>query len=655
MAHGADASNCAGARPQRPPRRDEATVRGANCTGQVASRLLQNGPVAADRRLERIGDRAPEPEISGACMLGSNRNVRVGRWALVGSVLALCACSSVSLAPWSPSPGAASPAPAPTDAAAPARPAAPAPAPAPSGVTPAPALESAAVAARFPDPAVDYRTPAFQPGHAGFTSNAELRSLMLGLVHDGDGRPGTTSVRLLQVGSSQTGIPLEALQFSRAPVALASTGATAVAARPTVLLVGQQHGDEPAGAEALLVIAQELAGGSLAALLDRIDVVILPRANPDGAAAGRRGTAGGIDANRDHLLLRTPEAQAQALLARRFDPAVVVDAHEYPALGSAVAKFGAVQRFDALVQYATTANLPGFVTRASEEWFRKPMLQALRGQGLSEEWYYTISADPNDRKVSMGGVQPDTSRNVNGLRNSVSLLIETRGSDLGRAHLRRRVFTQVTAITSVLRSAASRADDLMKLRRFVDADVASKACQGEMTVEAATTPSEYDLRMLDPLTGADRTLNVSWESALALRSVKRRVRPCGYWLGPDQVDAALRLRALGVQVKRLDEAGSVRGETYAETARVLAARDDAPPSLADGGGVLRLAVDLVPALIDVPAGSYYVGLDQPLANLVIPAMEPDTPDSFAANRIVTSLQSQARVLMPPEMRMTPMP
>ena len=583
----------------------------------------------------------------------TGRKLGFGGWALAIAATALCACSSVSLTPVRPVPAPSRPI-----EAAPAPAIAQAPAPASSveaAPTPAPPAESAAVAARFPEPAVVYRTPAFEPGRAGFTTNAELRNLIRALVRAGDGSAASTAVRLLQVGSSQTGVPIEALHFSRAPVALAASGVAARPARPTVLLVGQQHGDEPAGAEALIVIAQELAGGRLAALLDRIDVVVLPRANPDGAAADKRVTAGGIDVNRDHLLLRTPEAQALAALVREFSPLVVVDSHEFTALGRFVEKFGAVQRFDALVQYAMTANLPAFVTKASEEWFRLPMLQALGAQGLSHEWYYTTSADIADKKVSMGGVQPDTGRNVNGLRNTVSFLIETRGVGLGRTHLARRVHTHVTAITSLLQSTAARADDLLKLRRFVDAEVTSKACQGEMIVEAAATPSEYNLQMLDPVTGADKTVNVIWASALELAAVKRRARPCGYWLGADQADAALRLRGLGVQVQRLDEAGALRGESYAETARELAARSDVRGSIADAGGVLLVKVDLVPALIDVRAGSYYVGLDQPLANLVVAALEPDTQNGFVANRIVTDLKSQARVLMRPEVKMTPMP
>ena len=583
--------------------------------------------------------------------------------AMLVAVAVLAGCASAPPVPLRPVP-----VPAPSrPVVAPAAPVVVAPAPAlvpkvvPAFAAPTQPVESAAVAARFPDPPVTFRTPAFEPGRSGFTTNAELRNFLHGLVRDGDGSAGSTTIRLLQIGSSQAGVPLEALHFSRAPVPRATIGATASLPRPTVLLVGQQHGDEPAGAEALIVIAQELAAGKLAALLDRIDVVVLPRANPDGAAADKRATASGIDPNRDHLLLRTPEAQAQARLVREFNPVVVVDAHEFTALGRYLDKFNAVQRFDGLLQYAMTANLPAFVTRASEEWFRKPMLQALDARGLTHEWYYTTSADLADKKVSMGGVQPDTGRNVNGLRNAVSFLIETRGGGLGRAHLARRVYTQVTAITSVLQSTAARADDLLKLRRYVDAEVASKACQGEMIVEAAATPSEYNLLMLDPVTGADKTVNVTWDSALELATVKRRVRPCGYWLGADQADAAMHLRELGVQVQRLDEDGALRGETYAETARELAVRNDVRGRIADAGSsgvpaqVLRVETDLVPALIDVRAGAYYVGLDQPLANLVIAAMEPDTQNGFFANGVVTDLRSQARVLARPEIRMTPMP
>ncbi len=252
-----------------------------------------------------------------------------------------------------------------------------------------------------------------------------------------------------------------------------------------MLLIGQQHGDEPMPAEALIVVARELAGGRLAPLLDRIQVIVLPRANPDGVAERKRTAADGVDINRDHLVLQTPEARAIAQLVRDYRPLVVVDSHEFTSAGRWLEKFGAVRRFDALAQYAMTANMHPFITRAAEEWFRVPMLDSLRREQLSAEWYYTTTTDLADKKVSMGGVQPDNGRNVSGLKNTISFLLETRGAELGHLHAQRRVHTQVTAMSSLLASAASRAADLMKLRQFVEADISAQACQGQVVVEAA--------------------------------------------------------------------------------------------------------------------------------------------------------------------------
>lgn len=510
---------------------------------------------------------------------------------------------------------------------------------------------SAAVAARFPDPPVSYLVPALQPGRMSFTTNTEVQGILRELRRES---PGGTTVRLLGLGSSQTGTPLEALLFTR--VADVTPTGLQAAGRPTVLLVGQQHGDEPASGEAMLAVARELAGGRFEPLLDRINVLLLPRANPDGAREGRRVSASGIDINRDHLLLKTPEAQAQAQLTREWRPVLVIDAHEYTVVGRYLEKFGGVQRHDALVQYATTANLPEFITRAAEEWFRQPLVAKLKAEGFSSEWFHTTSTDLADKKVSMGGVQPDTGRNVNGLKNAVSLLIETRGVGLGRLHLKRRVHTHVTAIGSLLTSAAERSADIMKLRQFVDQEVSAKACQGESVVEAAATPSEYALAMLDPVTGADRTLNVAWESSLQLRSVTVRARPCGYWLSAGEADAVRRLRALGVAVLQLAQDGDVRGETYLELSREIGARADVRGTIADAGsGIVRVKVDAVPALLDVKAGGYYVPLDQPLANLAFAALEPDTQSSYLANGIIDSLDALARVMAPPGMKTTPVP
>jgi hypothetical protein len=502
-----------------------------------------------------------------------------------------------------------------------------------------------AVAARFAEPATPYSTPGLAPERRSFTTNAEVGQWLREVASAAPRGPTTASV--LSLGTSQHGEPIVGLLLTRAK----GTDLTSLEAngRSTVVLIGQQHGDEPASSEALLVIARELAQGLLEPLLDRINVVVIPRANPDGAASGNRTTANGVDMNRDHLLLQTPEAQALARVVRDYRPIVVLDAHEFTAVGRYLQKFNAIQRYDALLQYTTTANYPEFLTKASQEWFHQPMLGALQSQGLSSDWYYTTSTQPDDRRISMGGAQPDTGRNVNGLKNSVSLLVETRGVGLGRMHLQRRVHTQVTAITSALRSTAERAANLEQVRSFVVRDTASKACKGQVVVEAQATPTQRELTMLDPDTGADRILKVDWNSSLTLQPVKTRARPCGYWLAASATTAVERLELLGVQVLRVAEPGGVLADTYNETARETTERADVRGTVAGSAGTIRIQVTPVRRAIDVPAGSFYVPLNQGLANLAVAALEPDTQSSYFANRLIDDLASTARVMTVPSL------
>ncbi len=577
-----------------------------------------------------------------------SRCARLRHGALACMILAGC---STPLPPYPPP---STPTPTGRDAPAIAVPATPSTTTAPPPASPVSARPEAlppygdAVAARFPEPNVAYTTPAFEAGRGSWTSNAEIALWLRALVREGRSTPGSPTVRLLTPGNSQGGVPIEALLFTR--LVDATPAGLQRAGRPTVLLLGQQHGDEPAGAEALLAIAQDLAQGPLARLLEQVNVVLLPRANPDGAKSASSSTTNGIDLDRDHLLLRTPEAQALAQLARDFRASVVVDLHEYAAVKPYLEKFGAVQRFDALVQYATVPNLPEFITKAAEEWFRRPLLASLTAQGLSSEWLYTASGDTVEKKMAMGSIDPDTVRNVHGLRNAISFVIETRGTGLGRMHFARRVHTHVVAVRSVLERAAQRAGDLAQVRKFVDAEVVALACRGQAVVVGAASPSEYTLTMLDPLTGADRQLSVAWDSALEIEVRKARARPCGYWLGEAQIDSALRLRGLGVIVQQLQQNGVVRGEVYHEvTTRAAAAHAGA------GDALLRVEVDTVPSLIDAAAGSYYVPLDQPLANLAFAALEPDSPNSYVAHRVVNALGGVARVTARPDWRMTALP
>ena len=577
--------------------------------------------------------------------------------AMAASLIFLTACTSVQLPPWVPElprPAASAtsvPAPVPVEPPVVVQ-ASPVVAPPVILSVPveAPPPYGPAVAARFAAPTVVYSTPGLQEGRTSFTTQPEIHAWLQDQT-TALARSAAVRAGLRPIGASQQGLPLEALVLTRGmgtdPASLLATG------RPTVLLVGQEHGDEPAGSEALLVIARELAQGLLQPLLERINVVIVPRINPDGANKSEALAAGGQDIARDHLLLSTPETQALARLSRDYLPTVVVDAGEYKLSDVYQQKFGAVQKSDALLQYATTANLPEFLSKADEEWFRRPLLAALKGQGLSTDWYHSTSADVADRTVSMGGPEPVTVRNVEGLKNAVSLAIDARGAGLGRLHVQRRVHTLVTAVTNVLGSTAQRSRELSQLRPYLDKEVADLACKSQAAVEVSNTPAQYELQMLDPVTGIDKTVTVDWESALALRTLKSRVRPCGYWLSASSRTTVDRLKLHGVKVLEVLEPSAMLGDIYRETQRPRSAQPST--AMTNSQPLVSKEVSLVRGVIDAPAGSYYVPLSQPLANLAIAALEPDTQSSFLTSRLLNDLAGVARVMSEPSLKSTELP
>src|SRR3954470_5810753 len=165
---------------------------------------------------------------------------------------------------------------------------------------PRPYRQTAAVLSHYPDVAgMKLDSPAFHTAEPSLTRQEAMLDFLAALARE------SGQARLASIGRStqDRDIPVDyfTAKGRSAPAAIRKLG------RPVIWLIGQQHGNEPAGGEAMLALASTLAKGGLAPLLARVSVVIVPRANVDGAAADKRVLASGADPNRDHLLLSQPE------------------------------------------------------------------------------------------------------------------------------------------------------------------------------------------------------------------------------------------------------------------------------------------------------------------------------------------------------------
>lgn len=533
----------------------------------------------------------------------------------------LAGCAATPIPPWPSKPPITAPRPATVPSAA-----ATLPATAPSQVTPisASVLEalpySSEVMQRFPEPSSLYQTPGLAEGRRSFTTNEELSAQLQELAAKTFGQ--SARLGLLTVGTTQQGRPIHAVVATSA--AAINPDALDETRRPTIMVVAGQRGTDAAPTEAALVMLKELApSGLLQSLLQKVNVIVVPRANPDGFENATAVTADGTPLTHDHLLLNTPEARALSKLARDYRPTVVVDTEEFAAIQPTLAQFDALRANDAALQYGLSANVHEFVAKAEREWLHRATTSSLTRAGQSVDW--SFSASPADKLLRMDTVQPISLHNMAALKNTPSLMVQSRGADLGRTHIQRRVHTQITALTAVLNDTVTRAAELSQVQAFVARDIASQACKGQLAVASEGSKTERNVVMLDPRSGAEKTVHTPWLSAVDQHTTQQRARPCGYWLSASSGSAVERLRLLGVNVQRVAEQAPVLSDGYTATAGKIS--------------LVRSAIDAVP-------GSYYISMNQPYANVAAAALEPDTPYSYVAKGVVAQLSDVARVMAP---------
>ena len=484
--------------------------------------------------------------------------------------------------------------------------------------------QSADVRQRYPDPLVVYDTPGFKPGRQDFTSHEE----MMAFVEDLQRRSNVVQVRM--IGASQEGRAIPALVLSasdsKGPADLRRLG------RPVVVMAGLQHGNEPAGGEAMLVLAKELATGSLRPLLDQLTVVIVPHSNPDGAYYFRRSPYSTVDINRDHVKVDLPETLALHRVVEEYGPHMFIDAHEFSVANRWIEKFGTLQSYDLMVQYATNPNVHPTLTALADQKFLSAMRSDVERAGYTHFWYYTTSYNLKNLLVSMGGTTPDIGRNFAGLQNAVSFLVESRGVGIGREGFARRVHTHIVAITSLLNTAAANARQLIDTVDAARADIVRRGrdpqAQDLVAVTVKNPVIKQKLVMLDPLSGALKEIEVDWSDSLHAAPEIKRARPYAYVLPPVFHDVAYRLMRSGIDVQRLNKPVELEVESYQVTDR------RASSTYIEGRITSRVTTEVVPKKVRFAAGSYVVPMAQPNASVVVVALEPESPSSFVSFGII---------------------
>lgn len=242
-----------------------------------------------------------------------------------------------------------------------------------------------------------------------------------------------TEARYEVLGKSVQGRPLDALIIARPMVKpVSEIQSSPFPAQPAsshlkVMIVGSQHGGaEPAGGEALLVIARDLLEGDLRPLLDTLDVVLLPNANPDGRDLERRSNANMININTDFVLMSQPESQILAAAVRRYQPDVVLDSHESAVLKrTTLAKEGYLTDFYAQFESANNPAVPSETRQFTLDAVLPELISRVTKLGLPAHRYIGEITSIH-QPITDGGLTLKNFRNMAGLNGALSFLVETR-------------------------------------------------------------------------------------------------------------------------------------------------------------------------------------------------------------------------------------
>ncbi|KAH7253555.1 pyridoxal phosphate-dependent transferase [Fusarium redolens] len=395
-----------------------------------------------------------------------------------------------------------------------------------------------------------------------------------------------------------------------------------------VWVQGAVHGNEPAGDQSLLALLGKFDKDPKWAskILKNLDIVILPRYNPDGVYYFQRVLATNFDPNRDHTKLARQQTRDIKQLFNEFAPHVAIDMHEY---GSSSRYGNYVQASDGLFSAAKNLNINKNIRELSEKLFAKNIGDAMVKAGLRWEPYVTgrTSTDPDYvPKFDEAGSDAKIGRNAMGLTQSITFLIEMRGIGLADQEFQRRTAAGLTMASSIIETASNNAQKVFKtveggIKDFIKS-------REPIVITDSTKYSTRMFQMIDYTNGSVVKVPVQFASTTPTTANLTRSRPESYLIPVAWADIAKRLEVSGLEVETLSKPWSGTVEALSVTSSELSS------SYYEGAVLATITTETKKRQLTLPAGSFLVSTRQKNAGLALNALEPENIDSYASFNII---------------------
>lgn len=319
-------------------------------------------------------------------------------------------------------------------------------------------------------------------------------------------------------------------------VKVSSTGFRNDSNKVIFMIFAQQHGNEPAGKEALLSLLEDFKDKKLDYLLDKIDFLIIPQLNPDAAEIGKRIGSSGIDLNRSHVTLSSEEVFALHELFYRCLPDVTLDLHEYFPYKKEWKKLGARKNFDVTLGLLTNPNIAKELIDISNNEVLPFVRQFVENKGYSFG-EYTLGIVPNNEPVRFSNLGIYDGRQSFGILNTLSFIVEGKNGEQVNTNLNnRREYekTSTLALSNFIYKNCKKIKNIVKEAR----EKLFNSKEGEiLSIRTKHGPGKnsYAMKLLSITTGKDTIVNFPFDSEVI--SSLNVAKPLGYLI--DKNDSTL--------------------------------------------------------------------------------------------------------------------
>jgi len=444
------------------------------------------------------------------------------------------------------------------------------------------------------------------------------------------------NAHLTRMGYTQEGRAIPLLVVGDVPDA--SPEAVRASGLLRVYLQGNIHGGEVPGKEALLMLVRELVQEPGSPWLDELVLLVAPVYNADGnervrlsnrprqngplGGMGQRPNAEGLDLNRDHMKLDSPEARSLVSMLNAYDPEVAVDLHTtngtrhaYHLTYSPALHPGTAPELDRLLRDEALPRITDAIRR-TDGWEYYYYGNARRGPDGEMGWY-TFDH------------RPRFNNNYMGLRNRVAILSEA----YAYATLQDRVVATRRFVEEILDWAAVSVSGVRSAIAAAEAPLAGEALPLRATFQGSDEPVAILMGAVEelrhPYTGAiilnrlDSAVATPMREYGTFAATETGRVPSRYLIPEAEEEALDRLHAHGIQTSVLESTFELRGEVFRVDSVSMAEREfQARRERVVHGEWVALDTVLTP-------GTRVLDTAQPLGRLAFYLLEPRSDDGFA--------------------------